>query len=121
MTSLALNSKNDIYLGPDNNLALVTGVAATEQDCATAVKAQLGEMPLALQRGNPYLTCVFLNWKPLQFQASARALWLNLWLGNVVSIQSFTMTRVNGVGSYQAQIKTTFSDIPLDLSGNLVQ
>lgn len=119
MTSIATDENNDIYVTATGNLAMVTGLDAVEQDCEHVMKAQLGEMPLALDRGEPSLTCIWINYKPLQWQAAARKNLLTI--TGVVSIAGFTITRQNGVASYTAQIKTIYSEIPINLAGNLVQ
>ena len=52
---------NDLYLDQAGNLALLTGQAAVEAACATAAKAQLGEMCLQTQAGIPNFETVFVG------------------------------------------------------------
>lgn len=119
MTSFATDARNDIYLDAAGNLAMVAGLDAVKQDCEHVMKAQVGEMPLALDQGVPTLTTIWANWRPAQFEAYARKMLLSV--PNVVAVKTFTLTRAAGVASYVAEIQTVFSDQPLALSGNLVQ
>ena len=119
MTSIATNANNDIYLDATGNLAMVSGVAAVQQDCEHAMKAQLGEMALFLTSGMPTLETVWANWRPLQFEAAARRTLLAV--PGVVAVKAFSITRSAGVATYTATIQTEYSDEPLDLSGDLVQ
>lgn len=119
MTSFATNANNDIYLDATGNLAMVTGIDAVKQDCEHIIKAQLGEMPLALDQGVPTLTTIWADWRPAQFEAYARKMLLSV--PGVVAVKGFTLTRAAGVASYLAEIQTIYSDQPLALNGNLVQ
>lgn len=118
MTSFATNADNDIYLGTDGNLAVVRGIDAVRQDCEHAMKAQLGEMPLALGRGVPTLTTIWANWRPAQFEAFARKILLTV--PGVVAVKAFNISRLAGVASYVAEIQTGFSQQSISISGNLV-
>lgn len=116
MTSIATNSRNDIYVGSDGNLAMVSGIAAVEQDCEHAMKAQLGEMPLALDQGVPTMATIWDRWNPVQFEAYARRMLLSV--QDVTAVTSFTLTRSSGVASYVAVIQTTFGETTV--SGDLL-
>lgn len=70
--SIATNSANDIYVGADGNLATVRGLQAVLQDCEHAMKAQLGEMVLATNKGLPTMDTVWLQQRLPQFNAAAR-------------------------------------------------
>lgn len=119
MTSIATNANNDIYLDANGNLAMVTGLDAVVQDCEHVMKAQLGEMPLALDEGVPTLTTIWASWKPAQFEAYARAMLLSV--PGVVAVTAFTLTRAAGVASYVAEIQTIYSEQAVPISGDLVQ
>lgn len=106
MTSLATNVNNDIFMGPDKNLALVTGIAACVQDTKNAMEAQLGEMPLAQTRGVPTMATIWDKYKPAQFEAAARAIILTV--PNVVGINSFNMVQFGDQARYTTEIKTVF-------------
>lgn len=117
MTNLATDSKNDIYAMSDGNLAMVYDLADTTQACEHAMKAQLGEMVLALQRGVPTEATIWAKWKPLQFEASARALLLTV--PNVQAVKSFSITRTAGVATYVVVIQTAFGNSTV--TGSFVQ
>ena len=57
--TFAINNKNDIYLGPDGNLAIARNIVGVEQACQTATQAQLGEMILATLSGMPTFQTVW--------------------------------------------------------------
>ena len=115
MTSLATNVNNDIFMGPDYNLALVRDLAAVEQDCRNAMEAQLGEMPLARDRGVPTMATIWQDYKPAQFEAAARAILLTV--PNVTGIQFFTITQVGDQARYAVAINSTFG--PATIVGTL--
>lgn len=52
------NEQNDIYIGSDGNLAVLTGINAVAGACETATKAQLGEMIYATTQGMPALQVI---------------------------------------------------------------
>lgn len=115
MTSLATNSNNDIYMGPDNNLALVRGLAAVVQDTKNAVEAQLGEMPLALDRGVPTMATIWDSYKPAQFEAAARAIILTV--PGVTGIKRFDIIQVSDQARYEAEINSVYG--PAAIAGSL--
>lgn len=117
MSGLAGNFKNDIYLDADGDIAWFTDLDAVRDDCETAMKAQLGEMVLSLDTGVPTLDTVWSQWKPLQFEAAARAMLLTV--PNVSAVKTFNITRNAGVATYVAQIQTTFGSTTV--SGSFVQ
>ena len=53
------DSLNDITLGSDGNLSISTGLQGVLNACATAAKAQLGEMVLATNKGVPNFQTVW--------------------------------------------------------------
>lgn len=115
MTSLATDANNDIFMGPDHNLALVRDLAAVVQDCKNAVEAQLGEMPLARDRGVPTMETIWSDYKPKQFEAAARAILLTV--PNVTGVKSFNIAQVGDQARYEAAIISTFG--PATVAGNL--
>lgn len=117
MTNVATNTKNDIYTTPDGSLAMVYDLADTQQACEHAMKAQFGEIVLALQRGVPTEATVWAKWKPLQFEAAARALLLTV--PNVQAVKSFVITRSAGVATYVVVIQTAFGNT--QVTGSFVQ
>lgn len=106
MTSIATNANNDIFVDSSGNLAMVTGLAGVEQDCEHAMKTQLGEVVLNLQQGVPTDATIWSIYKPLQFEAAARATLLAV--QNVLAVTAFSIDRINGVAVYTADIETAF-------------
>jgi len=117
LTNLATNLKNDIYTLPDGSLAVVRDLADTTQACEHAMKAQLGEIVLNLSRGVPTEATIWAKWKPLQFEAAARALLLTV--PNVTAVKSFNITRQAGVATYVVVIQTAFGNAMV--TGEFVQ
>lgn len=117
--SLALNENNDLFADSSGNLALVSGTDATRQDCETVMRCQAGECVLNLQRGVPTAATIWDEWLPKQFEAAARAQLLTV--PGVVSIQSFTLTRLGNVATYVAEILTIYSPTAIVITGSLTQ
>ena len=96
--TLGTNENNDIYLGADGNIVTLSGLSAVEAACATATKAQLGEMIYATAKGIP------------NFQA----LWVgvpdyNIWRSYILN----TLLAVDGVQQV--------TSLDLQISGNTVK
>jgi hypothetical protein len=84
--TLAVDDTNDIFIGPDGALSVVTDLQAVLFACAQAVQAQLGEMMLAVDEGMPNFQTIW-NGAPnlVQFEAYLRR----------------TLTAVEGVNSVE--------------------
>lgn len=107
--TLGTNSNNDLYIGADGNLVMLSGIAAVEAACLTATKAQLGEMVLATTSGIP-------NFQAIWVGTPDYALWKSYILGalqNVPGVQQVTSlalsVRENTV-FYTANITTQFGN-----------
>lgn len=59
--TFGLNANNDIYLDDNGNLVILSGQPAVESACATATKAQLGEMVLQTLLGIPNFQTVWVG------------------------------------------------------------
>ena len=53
MKILAENENNDLFIGPNNQLGLLTGIEAVLQACASAIETQRGELRYDTDRGIP--------------------------------------------------------------------
>lgn len=106
MKSLAINGLNDIYIGADGNLAIVSARDAVLQNCATAMQAQRGEMQFDMGRGMPTRATVYDTYNPVQFIAAGRAT-LKVVEG-VVSVEAFNISKTGEVMNYAATIKTIY-------------
>jgi hypothetical protein len=98
---------NDLYIGPDGNLAIVYDLQAVLQACEHAAKAQLGEMFLATDQGIPNFQLIWVGVPNLiQWQAALRSAWLNI--PDVVDIVSLIGDQVGDILTYTAIIRTSF-------------
>lgn len=104
--SIATNRNNDIFVGPDGNLAMVSGLDAIVQNCKNVMETQTGELVLNLPRGVPTLDTIFLKYTPEQFEVAARAMLLTI--AGVLSVESFTIVKSRGVARYAAVISTIY-------------
>lgn len=107
MRCIAVDEKNDMYIGENGNLALNSGIDAIMQACANAVKAQLGEMILETNRGIPNFQTVW-NGAPniAQFEAFLRRTILEV--EGVTNILNLTTRVNNGTLFYEVDIQTIY-------------
>lgn len=107
MKVISADSNNDIYIGPDGNLATATELQAVIQAAEQAVKTQLGEMIFAVDQGLPNFSAIW-NGAPntAQFEAYLRQTLLAV--EHVIGIQEVSITVANNVLSYTATIETDY-------------
>lgn len=114
--TLATNQNNDIYIQPNGNLSLVSGQTAVEFGCASAAKAQLGEMIYNTTQGIPNFQAVWIGSPNLAiFEAYLRNTLLNV--EGVTAIESLTVAYANNVLSYIAEIQTQYSPGSVTING----
>lgn len=106
MRSLTIDGNNDIYIGTDGDLAIVSDLDAILQNCRTAMQAQRGEMQYDTTRGMPNRDTVYDRYLPAQFVAAGRATLAAI--DGVVSVDAFNVTRVDDILAYSATIKTIY-------------
>lgn len=105
--TFATNNNNDLFIGNDGNLAIVNGQQAVLQACATAAKAQLGEMIYATNRGLPNFQTVWVGSPNLaQFEAALRQTLLSV--NGVTEITDLSTSVTNNTLFYTATIKTIY-------------
>lgn len=105
--SFATNDQNDIFLGPDGNIAVATGIEAVLYACQNAAKAQLHEMIYAFNRGVANFLPIRTNSVNVaQFEASVRAAIRGV--PGVTGIKSFQTAVVNRAMNYRAVIVTIY-------------
>lgn len=111
--TLGTDANNDLYLGPTGNLVMLSGIEAVAAACATATKAQLGEMVLATNAGIP-------NFQAIWVGVPNYALWKQYLIDTlknvegVVQVSSLTMASSGGVLSYTATIQTIYGETQLN-------
>lgn len=104
---IAVDSKNDLYIGPDGSLATATDLEAVMQACQQAAQTQLGEMIYAVDQGLPNFAAVWNGAPNLsQFEASLRATLLAV--EGVTAVVSLAATRAGNKLTYQATIETIY-------------
>lgn len=105
--TLGLNSSNDIYLGADGNLVLLSGIEAVAGACKTIAQSQLGEMVLTITQGLPNFGAVWVGVPNLRlWQSYLRTSLQNV--SGVIQINDLSLTMEDGILSYQAPIETEF-------------
>lgn len=104
--SIATNAANDLYIAADGKLATVRGLEAVLQDCEHAMKAQLGEMVLAIDKGLPTMDTVWLRQRLPQFDAAARRTLRAV--NGVTDVPAFSSSVEDNRLSYRAVISTQY-------------
>lgn len=104
-----VDRNNDLVIATNGNLSISSGIEAVLQACEQAVKAQLGEMVLAVDEGMPNFQLIW-NGSPNipQFEA-----YLITTISNVDGVQevsSVTASASGGILSYTATIKTIYGE-----------
>lgn len=103
--SLGLNDKNDIYLGSDGNIVLLSGIEATASACGTISRSQLAEMVLTITQGLPNFKALWIGVPNLRIWQSYLLVALQNVKG-VKKVNNLTLTQENNVLSYTATIET---------------
>jgi hypothetical protein len=109
-------ASNDLFIDSSGHLSVLSGVAAVEAACATATKAQLGEMVFATGTGVP-------NFQTLWTGSPEYALWKSAVLATlqgvagVTAVTSLNLTVNGSTVSYVAQITTQYSTTPTTITG----
>lgn len=104
---------NDLYLDVRGNLALASGAAAIGQVCRNALRLSLGELPLNISAGIPYLENVFAANASLSVaqaymtQAIAR-------VNGVEKILAFNLERRGDTLIYRARIRTKQGEVEIN-------
>ncbi len=106
-TTFGLNSENDIYLGNDGNIVVLSDIQAIAAACETISKAQLGEMVLTTTQGIPNFQTVWVGAPNLGlWQSYLRNSLQNV--DGVLQVSDLSFAVNDGVLSYTAIIKTPF-------------
>jgi hypothetical protein len=106
-TTLGLNTENDIYLGQDGNIVLLSDLEAIAGACETISKSQLGEMVLTTSQGIPNFQTVWVGVPNLGlWQSYLRNSLQNV--DGVLQVVDLSFTTNNGILAYMATIKTAF-------------
>lgn len=104
--TFATDPTNDIVLDRSGRLMMLNGADAVGANCKTAIQAQRGEMMFAADKGMPTFATAWNGYRPVQFEAAARAIIRAV--PGVVSVDSFVARRVGEVLGYTAVIRTIY-------------
>lgn len=105
--TFATDANNDLYIANDGNLVIAQNLTAVLQACATAAKAQRGEMQYNLDLGIPNFDTVWNGTPNIpQFEAALRTTLLNV--EGVTQIKTLTVENRSNVLIYQAEIVTVY-------------
>ena len=106
------NGNNDIYIGREGNLVVLSGVEAVAAACRNVSLAQLGEEVLTVKNGIPNFETVWVG-SPnyLLFQNYLRQNLLAV--PGVLEVESLTISTENNVLSYTATLKTIYGTTEL--------
>jgi hypothetical protein len=105
--TFAVDANNDLVIGQDDRLSIVSGLEAALQNCEHAAKTILNEMVLAQGEGIPYFEAVWVGVPNLAvWEASFRARILAV--ADVLSIDALTLGREGGTLTYRATIATVY-------------
>lgn len=105
--TFGINSNNDIYLGDDGNLAILSDIDAIVDACETACQAQLGEMVLNNTLGLPNFQTIWVGSPNYQIYQSYLRNTL-LAIPGVIEVISLEILPQGNVLQYMAEINTQF-------------
>lgn len=112
--TLGINESNDIFIGVDGKLSVLSDLDAVMQCCQTAAQAQLGEMVLAIDQGVPTDETVWTSSANVaQFEAYVRQAILTV--AGVIQITDFSVIVQNNQVQYSATISTIFGNGALNV------
>lgn len=105
--TFAVDANNDLVIGADDRLSIVSGLDAVLQNCEHAAKTILNEMVLAQGEGIPYFEAVWVGVPNLAvWEASFRARILAV--ADVLAVVTLRLGRAGDVLTYEATISTVY-------------
>lgn len=107
--TLGTNSNNDLYLSPDGNVVLLSGLPAVLAACENVAKSQLREMVLAQQAGIPNFQTVWVGVPNLEIWKQYLRRQLSNVMG-VVEVVSLNAQQRGNILTYSATIRTEFGE-----------
>lgn len=110
--TFAIDENGDLSLGPDKNLTILSGAAAVQQNCITAMRAQRSEMIYSMNTGMPYGATAFGTFNPRAF-AAAGELTLAA-VDGVLQVNSFVVTQSKNTLNYTAEIDSVYGPITIN-------
>jgi len=111
--SFSQNENNDIFIGPDGNLAIVSDQEAVLQCCASAAKAQFQEMVLAFDEGVANFQTIWTDATNIaQFEFYVRKAIRAV--PGVIEIEDLAASAQNNTVTYSATIRTIYGRAALN-------
>lgn len=105
--TFSVDANNDLVIGQDDRLSIVSGLDAVLQNCEHAAKTILNEMVLAQGEGLPYFEAVWVGVPNLAvWEAAFRARILAV--ADVLGIEALTINRTGETLTYRATIATAY-------------
>jgi hypothetical protein len=112
--TFGLNAQHDLYLGPDGNLVVLSGVEAVAAACQTACLTQLSECVLETGIGLPNFQTVWVGTPDLAiWQSYLQDTMLNV--DGVTQVDSIQLVINDNVLNFTATISTIYG--PTTISG----
>ncbi len=105
--TFGINANNDLHIGNDGNLVVLSGLAAVVDACKTASQAQLGEMVLQTGKGIPNFQAVWVGSPNYALWNSYLLETLNA-VDGVLEVKSLQLSTINGVLGYTATISSVY-------------
>lgn len=113
ISTIAINSNNDIYLDGNNNIAMKKDINAIADIVLNKVRTNLGELQFNIDLGIPYFTTIFTStpnfdlWQKFVEDSA-------LSLDNVTEIVDFNKTIQNNTLTYSMTINTNLGVITVN-------
>lgn len=112
--TIGTNGSHDIYLGPDGNIAVLSGLQAVAAACVTACLTQLGECVLQTGVGLPNFQTVWVGVPDYAiWESYLQTTILNV--EGVTSVQSIRLSVQENTLSFIAEINTIYG--PTSIKG----
>lgn len=112
-TMFAVNENSDLFIGPDGNLAIITGLEAVQQLVEHRTKTQLGEMIFATNQGIPNEEITWNGAPNLQqLEIAIRTTITNT--PDVITINEFNIQQINDTVVYNVIFETTFGQAAIN-------
>lgn len=112
MRTFAVDENNDLVIGGDGNLRIVSDQQAAMIVCEQFARAARNEMIHRMNQGMPFFTVAFGEGSNLaQYEAAFRNRMRQI--PQVIAVRSFNARLVDGTLRYDAEIQTRFGNVRL--------
>lgn len=116
MRIFAVDKNNDLYIGPNGQLAMNADLAAFSQACEHAMQSLLGEMVFATGRGLPYMETVWGSSPNLRlFEDHARRILRGI--PGSLGVTAFECENTDNTLTYRASIRSVYGTAAINGEG----